>query len=160
MWKGKYEKNFFKKSPIQPSNGVLSICKLPFLNGSYCNWVCKTLWALSVTPKCWIFTLFIGNQIWAGLVRQASIFLRLRWKTIGRENVDQKQTYVVVCNHQTALDVLATAHVRKISSLTIQQEDVFSIIWKEIWKFCRLQIAKILEMWSNFNYKFLHIIIF
>jgi len=53
----------------------------------------------------------ISNQIWAGLVRQASIFLRLRWKTIGRENVDQKQTYVVVCNHQTALDVLATAHI-------------------------------------------------
>ena len=46
------------------------------------------------------------------MVRQASIFLRLQWKTIGRENVDQKQPYVVVCNHQTGLDVLASAHVR------------------------------------------------
>ena len=56
--------------------------------------------------------LFTGHQLWSDLVRQASIFLRLQWKTIGRENVDQKQPYVVVCNHQTGLDVLASAHVR------------------------------------------------
>jgi len=52
-----------------------------------------------------------SHQLWSDLVRQASIFLPLRWKTIGRENVDQKQPYVVVCNHQTGLDVLASAHI-------------------------------------------------
>ena len=48
MWEQKFEKNFFKKSPIQPPNGVLSICKLPFSNGSYRNGVCRALWALVV----------------------------------------------------------------------------------------------------------------
>ena len=45
MWELKFEKKFFKKSPIQPSNGVLSICKLPFPNGSYHNGACSALWA-------------------------------------------------------------------------------------------------------------------
>ena len=30
-------KEFYKKSLIQPPNGVLSICKLPFPNGSHCT---------------------------------------------------------------------------------------------------------------------------
>ena len=48
MWEQKFEKKFFKKNPIQPPNGVLSICKLPFPNGSYRNGVCRGLWAISV----------------------------------------------------------------------------------------------------------------
>ena len=47
MWERKFEKKFFKKSPIQPPNGVLFIFKLPFLNGSYRNGVCRGLWAKS-----------------------------------------------------------------------------------------------------------------
>ena len=46
MWERKFEKNFFKKSPMQPPNGALLIFKLPFLNGSYRNGVCRALWAL------------------------------------------------------------------------------------------------------------------
>ena len=42
---------------------------------------------------------------------RASTFLGLKWKTVGRENIDKTQTYMVVCNHQTALDVLAVAHM-------------------------------------------------
>ena len=41
----KFEKINFKKHPIQPPNGVLSICKLLFPNGSYRNGVCRGLWA-------------------------------------------------------------------------------------------------------------------
>jgi len=46
MWERKFEKNFFKKNPIQPPNGALLIFKLPFPNGSYCNEVCRALWAM------------------------------------------------------------------------------------------------------------------
>jgi len=46
IWKQKFEKNFFKKSPTQPPNWVLPICKLPFPNGSYHSGVCRALWAL------------------------------------------------------------------------------------------------------------------
>jgi len=52
-----------------------------------------------------------GIQFWCVLVQKASIFLRLQWKTIGQENVDPKKSYVVVCNHQTALDVVATSYL-------------------------------------------------
>ena len=45
MWEQKFEKNFFKKSPIQTPNGVFFIFKLPFPNGSYRNRVCRALWA-------------------------------------------------------------------------------------------------------------------
>ena len=45
MWERKFKKNIFKKSPIQPPNGVLLIFKLPFPNGSYRNGVCRALWA-------------------------------------------------------------------------------------------------------------------
>ena len=43
--------------------------------------------------------------------RQASKFLGLQWNTIGQENLNKNQTYVVLSNHQTALDVLAGAHI-------------------------------------------------
>ena len=42
-----FERKFFKKSPVQPPNGVLLIFKLPFPNGSYRNGVCRALWAIS-----------------------------------------------------------------------------------------------------------------
>ena len=48
MWKRKFEKNFFKKNPVKTPNAVLPICKLPFPNGSYCNGVCRALWAMSL----------------------------------------------------------------------------------------------------------------
>ena len=46
MCKRKFENRFFKKNPIQPPNGVLSICKLLFPNGSYRNGVSRALWAV------------------------------------------------------------------------------------------------------------------
>ena len=58
MWKRKFEKTFLKKSLIQPPNGVLSISKPPFLNGSYRNGVWRALWALPsmafpCPTQCW-----------------------------------------------------------------------------------------------------------
>ena len=41
IWIEIFQKMFF----TTPPNGVLSICKLPFPNGSYCNGVCRGLWA-------------------------------------------------------------------------------------------------------------------
>ena len=45
--------NFSKKNHIQSPDGVLPIRKLPFLNGSYRNGVCRALWAYSGC-KFWI----------------------------------------------------------------------------------------------------------
>ena len=42
---GILKKRNFKIYPIQPPNGVLPICKLPFPNGSYLNGVCRAPWA-------------------------------------------------------------------------------------------------------------------
>ena len=51
-------------------------------------------------------------SFWALLNRQVSwLLLGLKWKTIGRENIEKNQTYIVVCNQQTTLDVLAVAHI-------------------------------------------------
>ena len=47
MWEQKFVKKISKKNPIQPSNEILPICKLPFQNGSYRNGVCRALWAES-----------------------------------------------------------------------------------------------------------------
>ena len=47
MCKRKFENKFFKKDPIQPPNGELPICRLPFPNGSYRNGVYRALWAES-----------------------------------------------------------------------------------------------------------------
>ena len=49
-------------------------------------------------------------NFWSVLNRLASYLLGLRWKTIGRENIDKNRTYVVVANHQTILDTLAVSH--------------------------------------------------
>ena len=46
MCKQKFEIKFFEKDPIQLPNGVHSIHKIPFLNGSYRNGVGKALWAM------------------------------------------------------------------------------------------------------------------
>ena len=53
IWERIFEKNFFKKSPIQPPNGVLPICQLPFLNGRYRNGVCRTLWVMTLIQS-WV----------------------------------------------------------------------------------------------------------
>ena len=64
MWKRIVENKFFEKYPIQPPNGVLPICKLPFPNGSYCNGVFKALWTLSVLKqnKNFCFFFFLAGQ--------------------------------------------------------------------------------------------------
>ena len=50
-------------------------------------------------------------NLWTYLTRLVSYLVGLRWNTIGQENLDKNRTYVVVCNHQTALDVIACSHV-------------------------------------------------
>ena len=53
MYKRKFKNKFFKKDPIlQPLNGVLPICKLLFPNGSYCNGICRALWAVGRQHSC------------------------------------------------------------------------------------------------------------
>ena len=77
------------------------------------------------------FLSFTDGKLWATFVRQISIFIGLRWKTIGHENIDPKQTYIVVCNHQTALDVLAIGHI-SIMNFPIsryQRKIVTLILW-------------------------------
>ena len=62
IWERKFEKKFFKISPIRPPNGGLLIFKLPFPNGGYRNGVCRALWAVCCTwlerfnlchPRAW-----------------------------------------------------------------------------------------------------------
>ena len=91
----------------------------------------------SISPKCqyWIKTVFMyiyylttaaivipfglvsrnptkSSNLWALLYRHVSwLVLGLKWNTIGQEHIDKNQTYIVVCNHQTALDVLAASHI-------------------------------------------------
>ena len=38
-------------------------------------------------------------------------FLKLKWKVVGQENIDTTRSYVVLCNHQSALDAMAAATV-------------------------------------------------
>ena len=58
---------------------------------------------------------------WARIIRPISKVLNLQWEIVGQENIDRKRPYVVVCNHQSAIDVLATTHVRiyEIPEITI-----------------------------------------
>ena len=53
------------------------------------------------------------SNLWSFLNRLATYLVGLKWNTIGQENVDRNETYVVVSNHQTALDVLAVAFILK-----------------------------------------------
>ena len=50
-------------------------------------------------------------NLWTYLTRKVSFLIGLRWNTIGQENLDRNRTYVIVCNHQTALDVIACSHI-------------------------------------------------
>ena len=40
-----------------------------------------------------------------------STLVNLKWEIIGQENIDRKKPYVVVCNHQSSIDVLAVQEV-------------------------------------------------
>ena len=62
MWERKFGKKFSKKSPLLPPNGVLSICKLPFPNGSYRNGVCRGLWAVSYLAQ-WNLLSYVANMV-------------------------------------------------------------------------------------------------
>ena len=80
MWERKFEKKFFKKSPVQPPNGVLLIFKLSFPNGSYRNGVCIGLWAYclrSVIARVKKFLLKTYNWI-SKLPASPELFFRAR----------------------------------------------------------------------------------
>ena len=68
MWERIFEKKFFKKSHIQTPNGVLLIFKLPFPNGSYCNGVCRALWALYILYDTTFTILYTGAEETAWLI--------------------------------------------------------------------------------------------
>ena len=46
------------------------------------------------------------------LLHPVNMILGLKWVISGSENIDRSRAYVVVCNHQSALDVQATTMVR------------------------------------------------
>ena len=48
---------------------------------------------------------------WAKILGPVSKFLNLEWEVVGQENIDRERPYVVVCNHQSAIDVLAATKV-------------------------------------------------
>ena len=52
------------------------------------------------------------GKFWCTVVHPISKLLNLRWSVQGQENVDVTKTYVIVCNHQSAIDVLAVSQVR------------------------------------------------
>ena len=75
-------KETFQKSPLQTSNGVLLIFKLPFPNGSYRNRVCRALWAMSMTVvNLMVLTPFLYSCYCASSQWQS--FFQNRMNTIG-----------------------------------------------------------------------------
>ena len=80
------------------------------------TYFCYMLSATLIIP----LALFLGDRcalIWAYMLHPLSTVLGLRWKILGHEGFDRKKTYVVLCNHQSALDVLAACQVNKVSYL-------------------------------------------
>lgn len=68
--------------------------------------------SMMVIPYVWITkNPYAGSKFWGKILLPVSKFLGLKWKIVGQENIDNKKTYVVVANHQSALDVLATTQV-------------------------------------------------
>ena len=47
----------------------------------------------------------------ADLMEPVNKILGITFNVKGTENIDKKKAYVVVCNHQSSLDVLATLQV-------------------------------------------------
>ena len=95
-------KEIFQKKSYTPPIGVLSICKLPFPNGSYRNGVCTALWAMSHTFFFWTQCrkiLFINRQT---LV----IFYKIESKGTSKRSLNKN--FKKMCrkryNHVTALD--------------------------------------------------------
>ena len=39
-------------------------------------------------------------------------YLKIHWKIVGQENIDRTKCYVVVCNHQSALDAIGAGKVK------------------------------------------------
>ena len=67
------------------------------------------------------------SLFWAKVLGPVSTLLNLEWEVIGDEHIDRKRPYVVVCNHQSAIDVLATTQVRSftLSMTTLGQSPHF-----------------------------------
>ena len=84
MWKRKFEIKFFKKDLISSPNVVLPICKLLFPNGSYCNEVCRALWACCIRDelaktqdKVLFLDIISGISTWTNLKKSSSFELCL-----------------------------------------------------------------------------------
>ena len=54
-------------------------------------------------------------DIWAKILFPVSYLVKLNYKVIGNERIDWSKPYVILCNHQTSLDVFSTIKVRKTS---------------------------------------------
>ena len=63
-------------------------------------------------PYCLIVRNPMKGSLFMGkLFVPVSKWLKLKWTIIGKENVDRSKCYVVVCNHQSALDGIAASEV-------------------------------------------------
>jgi len=63
---------------------------------------------LVVIPYGLIVQDFMKTSLfWAKILTPVSTLVNLKWEIIGQENIDRKKPYVVVCNHQSSIDVLA-----------------------------------------------------
>jgi hypothetical protein len=49
------------------------------------------------------------------ILNPVSKFFNLTWTVVGKENVDRSRAYVVVCNHQSALDIFVGTKVSSCS---------------------------------------------
>ena len=77
------------------------------------------------TLKCWSLNLSSPSGLWcyktpwkasrlsADIIEPANQILGITYTMKGTENIDKKKAYVVVCNHQSSLDVLATMQVKQ-----------------------------------------------
>jgi 1-acyl-sn-glycerol-3-phosphate acyltransferase len=54
---------------------------------------------------------FFRARLSADLIDPANKILGITYVIHGTENIDKKKAYVVVCNHQSSLDVLAALQV-------------------------------------------------
>ena len=63
-------------------------------------------------PYCLIVRNPMKGSLFMGkLFVPVSKWLKLKWTIVGKENVDRSKCYVVVCNHQSALDGIAASEV-------------------------------------------------
>ena len=92
----------------------------------------STLFSFSYSsPGIWNY-----NNSWktsrfsADIIEPVNKILGIKYDLKGKENIDESKAYVVVCNHQSSLDVLAVLQVINISFGNVAPESWSTVtIW-------------------------------